>query len=382
MKAAKNFITIQLLLILMFSYIHATGQQEIDLTNLEVPNSPAFMLLDVAPTLIERPSSGKAFAMSILNTVNENNGIPQNYAVEFTPFWYFKHPSLDAFKYWGIDPVANKNKGFNQIKQSTVSFAYANTKWPDTSISRNINNLAFGVRGTIFQLVTKKNRDDLIDANNKIIQRLREYNEKLSGFVFDQDMAEKAKLLADSMSSDPILLENEQKIQEILSREALFSIDGATAVNWAFDGNSFSTNQLSLFGAWLTINYSQELNSKNEGWKNYLSFLMLARYTYDNALNGDPRSNGDFLNLLDFGGKLEFDFKQLSFSYEYIFRTAINQYINTFRSTGMAVYKISDKMYVLASLGKNFGDTNNLIAQFGINLGFGTGNEKVLTFEK
>jgi hypothetical protein len=48
----------------------------------------------------------------------------------------------------------------------------------------------------------------------------------------------------------------------------------------------------------------------------------------------------------------------------------------------MAKYRVSDKIYLLASLGKNFGDTNNLIAQFGINLGFGTGNEKVFTLEK
>lgn len=382
MRRLRNILLLQLSLCTIISYGQLAGQQEIDLTNLEVPNSPAFMLLDVAPTLIERPISGKAFAMSILNSVNENNGIPQNYAVEFTPYWFFKHPTLDAFNYWGVDASNNKNKGFNQIRQSTVSFAYASTNLSDTNSAGNINNLALGIRGTIFQVISKTNRDDLIAANAIAIDKMKEYNKKLSAFVFDEDYLEKAKLLADSMSSDPVLLEMESQIQEILNRKPVFAIDGAIAANWAFAGNNFSSNQFSLFGAWLTLNFSKELNPNKGDWKNYFSFLMLSRYTYDNSLNGNPAENGEFLNLFDLGGKLEFEFKQLSLSYEYIFRTASGQTRNTFRSTGMATYKVSEKIYLLASLGKNFGDTNNLIAQFGINLGFGTGNEKVWTIEK
>jgi len=380
---ATNYFLLFLVLTTTVSFGQSAGNQEIDLTNLEVPNSPAFMLLDVAPTIIERPTSGKAFAMSILNTVNENNGIPQNYAVELTPYWYFKHPDLNAFKYWGIDPKTNKNKGFNQIKQANISFAYANTKWPDTAVPGNISNLALGIRGTIFQLISKSNRKSLLAANNKVVNRLSELNAQIAQFdPFDEDYREKVQAFLNGMSADEELLESEQELQEILNRKPLFAIDGATAMNWSFDGNNFSTNRLSLFGAWLTLDYSQELNPNNDAHRNYLSFLMLARYTYDNSFDGNPIATGSFMNLFDLGGKIEFEFKQLSFSYEYIFRTVSGQKANTFRSTGMAMYKVSDKIYLLASLGKNFGDTNNLIAQFGINLGFGTGNEKVWTLKK
>lgn len=376
------------ILLLLFPAILTYGQfaepQEIDLTNLQVPNSPAFMLLDVAPTQIERPTSGKAFALSILNSVNENNGIPQNYAVEFTPYWYFKHRNLNAFKYWGIDPITNKNKGFNQIKLANISFAYVNTEWQDTTITGNINNLAIGVRTTVFQIISKKNRKDLDSANAKIVERLKKVNELAAAFdPSDMEVFKaKVKVLLDSISTDETMLAYEKEMQDILNRKPLFAIDGATAINWSFDGNNFSSSQLSLFGAWLTFDFSLELNPENNEQRNYVSFLMLTRYTYDNSLDGNPLTDGDFMNLFDLGGRFAFEFKQLLVSYEYIFRTATGQSIRTFRSTGMAMYKVSDKIYLLATLGKNFGDTNNLIAQFGINLGFGTGNEKVWTVQK
>ena len=104
-----------------------TAQADIKLEDLKMPNSPAFILLDVAPTSIDRPTTTKAFSTSILNNVNKNNGIPQNYAVEFTPYWFFKHPNLSAFKYWGYDKDKAIQKTGAQAKYLSVSFATVNS---------------------------------------------------------------------------------------------------------------------------------------------------------------------------------------------------------------------------------------------------------------
>lgn len=371
-----------ILLFLLFSSFFLAGQEsnlnEIGLKDLEVPNSPAFILLDVSPTLIAHPTSSKAFAATVLNSVNENNGIPQNYAVEFTPFWYFRHPNLTSYNYWGIDAARNRNRGFSQVRLASVSFAYIKSNLSDSLTSDATNNIAIGFRSTIFRIIDKKNRTDLIEANNNLVKKLSELNNQLSNFnPFDEDYKKKVQEFIDQMSSDKGLLEAEKAIQEILKRRPLFAIDGATAVNWSFNGNNFNTNQLSLFGAWLTMNYSKVLNPKSDNVKNYASILVVTRYTYDNSIDGNPLANDSYVSLLDVGTRILFEFRQLSFSYEYIFRSVPGQSINTFRSTGMALYKISDKIYILASFGKNFGDKDNLIAQFGLNLGLGTGNEKV-----
>jgi hypothetical protein len=107
-------------------------QTEINLNDLQAPNSPAFILLDVAPTLIERPTSSKAFATSIINSIAENNGIPQNYAVEFTPFWFFKHPEFTAYKYYGINENGSKKKPFSSSRMTAISLAYVNKQVIDT----------------------------------------------------------------------------------------------------------------------------------------------------------------------------------------------------------------------------------------------------------
>jgi hypothetical protein len=85
-------------------------------------------------------------------------------------------------------------------------------------------------------------------------------------------------------------------------------------------------------------------------------------------------------NLLDCGGKLEFEFDRLIFSYEYIYRWDSNDKTqNSFRSSGLIKFKLNEDLYLTAAFGRNFGSGNNLISQIGINWGIGTGNEKVIS---
>src|SRR4051812_40022897 len=80
----------------------------LELKDLEVPNSPGFILLDKSPTIIERPNSTRAFMVSALNSFTDNSGLPKNYAVEFTPFWFFKHPHMTSYKYMGYNKAKER----------------------------------------------------------------------------------------------------------------------------------------------------------------------------------------------------------------------------------------------------------------------------------
>jgi len=79
-------------------------------------------------------------------------------------------------------------------------------------------------------------------------------------------------------------------------------------------------------------------------------------------------------NYFDAGGKLELEFEKISVAYEYIYR--FNDFQETYRSNGILKFKASANVYLTASFGKYFGDTNNLISMLGLNWGVGTGNEK------
>jgi hypothetical protein len=61
-----------------------SGQASID--DLKAPASPAFVVLDVAPTKVERPQAVRPLVLSALAAAGDN-GLPSNYAVEFAPYW-------------------------------------------------------------------------------------------------------------------------------------------------------------------------------------------------------------------------------------------------------------------------------------------------------
>ena len=99
----KKIIFIIFAITCTISIIAQQQGEIISLKELEVPNSPGFILLDEAPTSIERPNSTKAFTLSVINSLENNFEFPKNYAVEFTPFWFIKHPNLNALKFMGYN---------------------------------------------------------------------------------------------------------------------------------------------------------------------------------------------------------------------------------------------------------------------------------------
>lgn len=70
-----------------------------DFDKIRSPDSPAFMLLGVTPTQIERPTTPKQIAASLSGPTDGSLTIPKNLAVEFWPYWVFSHPALTAGEY-------------------------------------------------------------------------------------------------------------------------------------------------------------------------------------------------------------------------------------------------------------------------------------------
>ncbi len=367
------------------------GQDELNksidlkLKDLEIPTSPGFMFLDKAPTSIESPKSSKALVLSVINSFESNNGFPQDYSIEITPFWFLKNKNMTALKYMGLKKRKDNDSVFtlkqnyfsNPFKNTSFSFAFTTAK--DSITDKDLKNISFGLRTNILAIRSRKNLNALSLTFNKMHKALQSVMEGMPSqplptgddSVDDENHKSYLKKLEEYQKNIAYKKELKGKTDgsDLVLEKPLFTLDVAMAYNSFYIDNDFSTNQFGRFGAWMSMSFSKSI-SKSE---NYINLYGVARYLRD----GTEQQNGSYIeqDLYDFGGKLEFEFKKIAVSYEYIHR--ITDFENTHRSNGVVKYKISDKLYLTGAFGKNFGEENNLISFLGVNWGFASGKEEV-----
>ena len=104
--------------------------------NLSTPDVPAFTILGISPTQIERPTTPKAFGLSLLSAPKEGaNLIPNNYAVVLAPYW-MRHAGVTINDY--VRPGVRQSL----VQTLTVSLATARSGAVTPSTS---TDLGFGL---------------------------------------------------------------------------------------------------------------------------------------------------------------------------------------------------------------------------------------------
>ena len=348
------------------------GQTDITLEDLRTPASPGFILLDVAPTSIEKPGTPKAFAASVFNAINMSNGIPKNFAMEFAPFWFLKHPNMTALKFYGINRETKKQKIFYALRNASLSVAAVDTSTTSVSSSNRFtkSNIAFGLRTTIISIRKENDISDLIAANNNVVTKLNKIAEAIA--LIDLDDPEREVIIQRLINEGP--LPENARLKEVLARKPIFALDGAVAANLAYRNTNYNSGRLGRAGGWLTADLALPLQEeKISEVRNYLHILATTRYLSNSDsvnLSGEYVREG----LFDTGARLELEIGKLSISYEFLLRNNLTNDANTKRSSGLIQYRLGNGVYISGAIGKNFGATNNLIALFGIN--WGLGNEK------
>jgi hypothetical protein len=350
----------------------AAAQKEIGLQELQVPTSPGFILLDAAPADIDRPATAKAFGLSILNSFNTKTFLPNDFGLEFIPFWFFRHPKMDPMKFLGMDPSLDQ-KIFSAVKFTGFSVSFVNQT--DTAGKLSWNNVAFGASTTLVRWRDPDDARQLVMLDTLLTGRIAVIQEDL--IINRNDTSREA--LARAISGDEILNACAGRIREILARRPVFEITGAAAVNLAFRNRDFSTLRTARAGIWLNMIFSKCLNKKRSGNKtNYINFYGFGRYLYDDALYRSDTSEGS-QSLMDAGFRAELELGRFSLSGEYLHRFNLDQPVfDTFRASGLVRFRISEAIFVYGTLGKNFGKENNLITQLGVSLGIRSGNENVI----
>lgn len=364
----KTFLKITAFL---FSLAVYAQDETIKLTDLELPNAPAFTILDYSPTIISNPKTTQELTLSLINSVNSSNGMPTDYALEFTPFWTFsgENTSLKSYLESEVKPIR-----FEPYKNLSISLA---------SVKKDsIQNLSFGLRTNVLTISNEKINEIVKGKNNSINQDLVAINYIIDNeFDFNKNKYEsgsneakewdkiRLNLIAKNTTYKDLTKKIYDKLEEIkrLRTKPKFSIDIASAYNHFFDDKEYKSGKFGRFGAWATVNYNAPF--KNE--KNYLCLYGYARYLvsemeYDTITVSYVKDKS-----LDFGGKLEFQFSDLTIGYEYVKRTSEKE---NYRSVGNIKYKINDNIILNGGFGKNFEKTDNLISFFGVSWGISQNN--------
>lgn len=361
------------------------GSTSSAINDLAIPVSPAFSIVDVTPTLVEDPVTPKAFALGVVQSITQSgSAFPNNFSAQFAPIWWINPKGVNVYAYLGLtvpgrnQPTSTRENIFAGLKFTSVSVAFVNKDLiPDTS-GKGQNIFSIGAHTTLIKVYGAdhaKKLAALLDQweNNALKEINNKHNDSIitaEARLDPNDTAYKTKFAAlqkQYIETQPPA--DLHAINQLLTQKPVFAWDVSAAV--AMYGVNSQAVQTGRAGVWTALSSNLPLGKDSV---NYFNVNVLGRYLYDafqeNAAGGYGKANN-----VDLGGNLGFQFSRLSVAVEALYRF-VNGAANTEnRTVGVISVKITDKIYVNGTFGKDFAGPNKLISVLGIN--WGIGNEKV-----
>ena len=373
------FPSLKYLLIFLLSPMVLLAQ-EIGVKDLAVPNSPAFVLTEMTPSVVQSPGTPKSFVLGIAQSFqSSSDGFPQNYSVEFAPYWWARPDGRSIYTLAGVKmkrengivtPLKQEDF-FSGMKFTSLSMAFINKDMiPDTSsIAQKV--FSVGIRSTIVKVHRKDYAPSIVDKINNWHAAAQIAIENIQNQLVRETDPEKQNILKKQLLSVAETSGLASEINDIMNQKPLFQWDAAAA--YATYGVNDSIWETGRYGVWTTLSSYLPLDlGGTTPNKNYLNLNLILRYQGDHFQKNDTGELSK-INSLDFGGKLALEFDKLSVGIESLYRYG-NGIVNTQNSTvGIINYQVAENIYINGAFGKNFELSNNrLIVLFGINWGFGT----------
>ncbi|MBW6460418.1 MAG: hypothetical protein K0B08_07565 [Bacteroidales bacterium] len=412
--------------ICFFLLISCVFAQEPALKQLELTSSPAYVLMGVQPTHIQRPSTPRDFAAGIQSGL-VNGTLQPNFAMEVNPFnWNKKEPANNSHSFIANDyfdkrpwPAIKKNFALSLATSSTDSVVFGQlhkgtgigygiriTIIPGTVHKPTYNDFqewATADSRTIFvrllqlMLHNLASGADPYESISRAMERakyaLHERKDIPDGMKADISVAldlykgqfvviqDKNILLAMLDNELDTLTENKtmaagrinQRITPF-AREG-FILELAHSGVSVLQNNAWGDAVFARAGIWLTPSYRLDLSSETDlGLVQSLDFLGIIRYIWnDNRVEAG--------HYLDFGVKFQFNRNDWNISFEGIARNASEVPENisspwTYSWIGNLSYLITQDITLRFSFGSNFnGNTaaysepGGVIAVGGVNFG-------------
>jgi hypothetical protein len=386
--------------------IAAANSEPIALNDLKTPASPAFQLLGIAPTDVERPTTPRAFAVSLLSTLQQSDTVlPNEFAMEVAPYWLVPRNGLDFSTYINPGPAQSVRQTFS------ISVASSKAKVPTGSTAGGVMDIGVGfrtspwagkagsnvekLRSTIFVSLTQASVVDALLAQTgtptgtvpteiaTIIGQLRAaphpgLTNAQATAIFDaitealsaalgatgNDAVMRTALLQLKTVGDAARKKAALDLQTANQKRLGFTMDIAGAVVARTRDAQDTDTRVTREGLWSTIGYSDQA----------VSVLGVVRYV-GNTEEPSPRSN-----LLDTGLRVIGNRGDLTVSFEALRRSDFSStraMDSTFKAVVNIEYKISQDVSITSTFGRDFGDTRlgrigSTVSLLGVSFGLGS----------
>jgi len=300
-------------------FAQATSPNDIpEFTKIRTPVSPAFIILGITPTSIERPTSPSAVATSALTSFTGDNRftIPKSFALDVAPYWLISHPTLtygeyterntlgsvlrnttvslgttdSTFKTTGANPqdtsikkigfgvrtiffstIQSDTNCFSPLRRSLTAIAslkvraMAQVPWPEREtflrLARSVRSIR-EANGDQTTAAFKAMTDSIDQIEKDHAAAMKKASERVSELLSESNTADKAAVysIGATVAKSDYAAANKACVAEG-AQQLGFLLSGAAASAVRFPGDSFDAGRMSAFGAWLTPAFYTTSNS-------------------------------------------------------------------------------------------------------------------------
>jgi hypothetical protein len=339
-----------------FAQTAASKPPDAPIASLRTPTSPAFTLLGIEPSAIERPATPADLAVNFASRVQDFQALPKDFAIELSPYWLVPRARLT----WRSD--VKRSLGVSLARTLSVSMATAQD--PDD----NSAQLGLGARAALWSgklsedsVAALEEEEKRLSADSK--EYLEIYNKLMAGVPVptpgDEASLTRFKEAQLDAARRVDLLRVEQRgeaIREstdlVLTREGFF-MDLAAAVSWHFPDQSWETNELAKVGVWVTPSYE----SGAQTW------LGVFRYVHDANSTIEE-------HVVEWGARNMYSNDTFAISAEFLQRI-VKGGEKTYRIAGVIEQRLIKSTWIVATFGQDRahdGIAQGLLAQIGVSL--------------
>jgi hypothetical protein len=347
----------------LFSYQMVGAQQDgiPEFNKLRTPTAPGFVLMGIAPTSVARPGAPSDLAVAVLSRTDNLSALPQNFALEVSPYWLFSHPELTLQQY--------KNPGLTESILHTASVSVATSSEAVSGSEDQTTSLAVGLRLSIYRGKASAKADQYQSQVVDILQRLSDAaaDSAYASVSRDSTLIEDAEALErrwreieDALLADPTFMEpladaKHELIEALQNRQGL-TVELAGAGLWDFRNRSYEQREFTRWGIWLTPAMNFEGGS----------LVAVCRYVGD-----DTNPNED---LVDIGVSAILVAKKYAFSFEGVARAFTDAECDDQHRLALTLdYEVGENRWLTVTFGRDFNveGENSLLALANLSFGFG-----------
>jgi hypothetical protein len=338
---------------------------------IRTPASPAFAILGVSPTEIQRPGTPAGLAAAFSSFIaGKDSFVPQNLSLEVSPYWLYSHPSFTSGDY-ETGGLANLWRTFSLSLGTKKSSRQ--TIEAGQIVAHDDAELAIGARTRVFSQFAVS--DECLAQRKNLASAAIAVGEQFvvpQGLIAGKSPEEAEKIVADEQARFTAAkkeaieaLERARKTLDLKCVDVMasargFSIDAAGAFDVFFADARFTKSASDLHAAagWLTLAYGAE----------HWSLLGLGRYQQRKVIT-------DWQRVFDFGARFAYKRNRLALSGEGLGRIHLSGPASRHYKVDVAgEVELRDGVWLTITFGKEFegAQAGALFSLANLNWGFGS----------